>query len=366
MVMIFGLSIAFIGSDFYFQGIGRPFDYLVLALTTLYLVRNYRSYSARVAISSFALIFLMLPWLLIGALQGHLLIASAMSAGALLVFPGVKLYVMQNPQSVDSGLKITTKIILLFFFIQFFVYYISKTYIDFHSMVGSISSRGLNIGLSLFRPSGIYQEPNSYCVALYCLLAARVIVFRAKDWTVIVGLVSMMISQSLWGVVGAIILSYLIYGAKRWGYTLLGILTLSSIVLNLLDFSFSDLVDASFTLNRIATIDEDASRDGRLGSIENYLGYEHLMFGNGVSSDQFQQLGANGFAFVLYSSGIVGSLLILSASFPRSRLHAKKSIIVLFLFSTFPPVAYMFFWAWLAIMFSKIPYGVMKEEKPDL
>ena len=361
-MMVIGLSIVFIGSDLYFQEIGRPVDYLFLALTTLYLVRNYRSYSARVAVSSFAFIFLLLPWLLLGGLEGHLLIASAMSAGVLVVFPSVKLYVSQNPQTVDSGLKITTKIILLFFFFQFFVFHVFKTFIDFNSMLGSIPSRGWNESLNLFRPSGIYQEPNAYCVALYCLVAARAIVFRAKDWTVFVGLVSMMISQSLWGMVGAVILAYLIYGAKRTGYTLLGLLVFGSITLNTLGFSFSDLVNASYTLNRIATIDADPSRDGRLGSLVDYLGYENLIFGSGVSSDQFQQLGANGLAFVLYSSGIVGMLLILIALLPRSRLHAKKSIIVLFLFSTFPPFAYMYFWAWLAIMYSKIPYGVEGKE----
>lgn len=361
-MMVIGLSIVFIGSDLYFQGIGRPVDYLFLALTTLYLVRNYRSYSARAGVSSFAFIFLLLPWLLLGALEGNLLIASAMSVGVLVVFPSMKLYVIQNPQTVDSGLKITTEIILLFFFFQFFVFYVFTTFIDFNSMLGSIPSRGWNENLNLFRPSGIYQEPNAYCVAVYCLVAVRAIVFRAKDWTVFIGLVSMMISQSLWGMVGAVILAYFIYGAKRTGYTLLGLMIFSFMMLNALDFSFSDLVDASFTLNRIATIDTDASRDGRLGSIGNYFGYENLMFGSGVSSDQFQRLGANGLAFVLYSSGILGMLLLLIAFLPRSRLHAKKSIIVLFLFSTFPPFAYMYFWAWLAIIYSKFPYGVDGKE----
>ena len=110
----------------------------------------------------------------------------------------------------------------------------------------------------------------------------------------------MMISQSLWGVAGAVILAYLIYGAKRTGYTLLGLLVFGSIMLNTLGFSFSDLVDASITLNRIATIDADPSRDGRLGSIGNYFGYENLMFGSGVSSDQFQRTGSKwvGFCFI--------------------------------------------------------------------
>jgi hypothetical protein len=340
----------FLFSDFYFPGIARAFDYVFLGMVCLSLYFVPFRFNTRHVWIFLAAFGAMLPWIVAGAISGALLMAVSMTLGVLLGSTIFTKHALEYQNEFDRFLKLGVVFCLAVFWVQFLLHYTMGFYLDFHSVVGSVTSRGWNVDLNYFRASGLFQEPNAYCTVLFCMLSTRTLVFHKVDWTFFVGLISMFASLSLWGIGGALLLALLVFrpitSLKIIG---IGVLCVATVIY-FSGISVDSLVEDSITLHRITNLDDDASKQGRFGTVENYLTYRNLIFGSGVSSDQFQALAANAYGFLFYAFGILGvSLLALSFSTLLAQ-NWRGVVAILFLLTTFPHFSYMFFWIWIALM----------------
>ena len=348
------LFCVFIFSDYYRAGVGRPFDYVAVSVMALYLA-SVRSVPSNALGASLSLALLLLPWIVFSAVNDNLLPVAAWLCGILVVLPASATLVRNHPDFVDRALYFGLLASLVFFSIQFAAYYATGTYIDFQSLVGSIQSRGLNQELGYFRPSGAFQEPNAYCTVVFCIISARKLGLGTHDWTHAAGLISMALSQSLWGLAGALVLLFVIYQLKTALIIALGLALSVIALLYFYNQELTEYADLAVTIQRVADFENDSSRQGRIGSLESYLGYSNLLFGQGLTSDRFQQLGANAYAFLTYSFGTLGCLALATLATVFLPMSWRRLLVAGLLFVTFPQFSYMFFWSWLAITFARRP-----------
>jgi hypothetical protein len=232
-------------------------------------------------------------------------------------------------------------------------YYILGTYLDYSSYFGSIESRGVNENLAYFRPHGIFQEPNGYCTAMFCLLAlTNYFIVRRKSIEYI-GLLSMFLSLSLWGIVAAILL--LICLNVRFSFKQFVML---STFLAIFVYAFSSidwvlLADNSITLTRILNVGDDASFDQRSGGMSILATGLDISFlwGFGVNTDSFQEVyGANGLSFLVYSFGAIGTCFLFITISVMLRFSLLPLLFLAMLLTTYPPFSYMYFWLWLGML----------------
>lgn len=346
---------AFIFSDFYFFGVGRVMDYLLLFGIFLLMIFRFSVLKAKVSHDSLILISIIFPWLILGIVQGSYLLVGAMVCGILIVYSFFRTIVFFNKNLVEQSLVLAIKINLVFLAIQILFKFVFDIYIDFHAWVGSIESRGWNEDLHFFRPSGLFQEPNAYCVCMFCLVSARALSFSRADILQVAGIFSMVLTQSLWGFGGAFVLSSLIFG---W-YRTLKILFLGVLLVFLIGYlggiSLEALANNSTTIFRLLNIDQDPSRLARFGDSSVVVSNDNVIFGNGVSSDKFQSTAVNSFAFIFYSFGLVGLSFLMAWGIFVAKINMRQLIAIGFLFTASPLFAYMFFWIWLAFVFSINP-----------
>ena len=163
----------------------------------------------------------------------------------------------------------------------------------------------------------------------------------------------MVLSQSLWGAVGAVLLMFVIYELKTAVMIFLGLLVAGAALAQFFGDQLTQLTESSITLQRILEIDSDPSREGRIGDLDSYLSYSGLFLGKSFALDQFQQLGANAYAFLIYSFGLAGCLGLAIVSALSLEITWRKLLVGGLLFVTFPQFSYMFFWSWLAITFAR-------------
>jgi hypothetical protein len=168
-------------SDIYFVGVGRVFDYIVLASIILFIAFCDFSISRRSFSSSVLLSAILFPWLLVGGINGYYLASAAVLVGALIVFPFFQSNVERQSDTFHSALKYAVVINIIMLVTQTYLFYFHGFFFDIHTIIGSIESRGFNESLRYFRPSGFFQEPNAYCAVMFCLLSIRVC-FRQANW----------------------------------------------------------------------------------------------------------------------------------------------------------------------------------------
>jgi|GEM_PF-3815621 len=344
------IFIVFTFSDVYFVGLGRPIDYLSLFAIILYQIFSNDSIRYNSLISSMLLVGIMSPWLLVGALKGYLLVSAAILVGASLVFPFFQSHVVHQIRTFNSALKITILINVVMLFVQMFLYYGHGFFLDFHSMVGSIESRGLNEGLQYFRPSGLFQEPNAYCTVMFCLLSLRVVIGQPASVIDYFGVLSMILTQSLWSFGASFVILWLMIGFANSMLILMVFSATGFMLLQFMGISLNDLSENSITIWRIMNIDDDPSRQARYGSASSWQLDERFFLGNGVDTSNFQAVAANSVSFLVYSFGVVGVALIFAWAVIHQKIHFKSTLSILFLFTTFPPFSYMYFWIYLSLM----------------
>jgi hypothetical protein len=343
----------FIFSDVYLPSLGRVFDYVFLVTVIISLSRPYiKIKRADIAISMSFLIVLF-PWLVAGAVSGWYLLAGAIFVGVSIVFPIFRVLVYSYPVLINKALRATIFISIIFLVFQFLVKTTLNIFLDFHAMIGSIDSRSFNEDLDYFRPAGLFQEPNAYCTVMFCLISARKLVFRATDWVDALGIGTLLITQSLWGFGAVAVLLYIVFGI-RVAIGGIGVI----FVLLILGFymsgaSLDDLATSSVTIHRIVNIEDDPSRQARLGSSENIFFDIFLLIGHGVNSQHFQTIATNSYAFIISSFGLIGTIFIFIWIFTLNKIDTQRLIAIAFLFTTFPAFSYMYFWVWFTLVLSK-------------
>lgn len=346
----FAASGIFLFSDFYFNRVGRVFDYFFLFLIIIFAAFGHPRIAKKKKTSTIFILVLILPSLIIGSLSGSLLLASAIFSGLLVGYLLGGAYAERYTTELDFALRFVIIVSISYFVLQLLLQRLFNIYLDVHMLVGSIQSRGLNEDLGYFRPSGLFQEPNSFCTVMFCLISARAIGLRKVDWTVPLGLMSMIVSMSLWGIGAACLLWVLIYGYRRSAIWIAVCFMLFMGFLSFNGSSIDKVVSDSITIQRVLNIEEDSSRQARFGKISNYINYKDAVFGSGVSNDKFQDIAANSYGFLIYSFGFVGVFGFLVWLFCFERANFRVFFVVAFVFSTFPQFSYMYFWLWLALI----------------
>jgi len=347
------MLLMFLMSDVYYPGLGRVFDYMAIILLIVVLFLWLGRLINKIDYVNFVLIFLLLgPWIFFGLfVNDGFLAVSAISIGILIVLPINRAIVHSLPRgAIEVQIKMIVLISSILLLIQSLAYYAGGYFLDLTRFFGAIESRSLNEELNYFRPAGMFQEPNMYCTVMFCLLSACSHFQKRSLRIELIGIVGILFTQSLWGFGAAVVLVYLLYGTKSLIWLLILFCVMGGLVIAFSGLTVQDIADASITINRIIHIDNDPSRQARFGSFDN-LGLDaFIFFGHGVDTEKFQSIAANGFAFIVYSFGLIGMLvfgLILSAIV---RVGSRTLIAVGFLLTTFPLFSYMFFWCWLAIM----------------
>lgn len=345
------LAMFFLFSDVYYFGIGRPFDYvgLVVLLSAFFLGRNklFEIPFHRAGL----LAMLLFPWLALGSIENNsLLMALAFLVGLIFVLPvSYSLTEGHNRPHIDRIVQLLILISSSFLYIQTIVYYSSGYFWDLPAEFGSIDSRGLNEALNYFRPSGLFQEPNAYCAAMFCLISLCLFQEKRNYWVEIFGIASIALTESLWGFGAGILLVYMLYGFGKLVFALSVSGAVAFLVFTLSGFDLESLADRSVTLSRIINIEDDPSRQGRFGSSDNVINDIYLYIGHGIDAENFQSIAANGIAFLVYGFGVVGFSVLLITTVYLFKPNRNVLISTAFLFTTFPPFAYMYFWCWLGL-----------------
>ena len=272
-------------------------------------------------------------------------------------------------RTVGPALWLLTCVHMIFFAAQFIGFYGFGQVIDFQTIIGA-TSRIMRAPTQM-RASGLFQEANSYCLNLFVLTSASILWRPSRVLTACAAL-TMILSESLWGLGAALVLFLLCELRLQTSLRrLLLSIAVSSLVIGVffngyLWLSKSHDENMPFLYWRITTIVSDASfqerylqnacaRDGQthLEGDAPRSGLATLILGAGLSTRFFQEcLPANGVSLLIKSFGAIG-LAGLLAGFAmairglssRAKLYAISAIG--FGFTTYPLLTYGIFWLWL-------------------
>lgn len=260
-------------------------------------------------------------------------------------------YIYKNITISVLIIKILLLVHLGAFFLQFFVFQIFGSVINFHFM-SDLAMRIYHKDLNILRVSGLFQEPNSYSWASFMLL---ILIMRMQLRFIVVKVllvVSILISQSLWGIIACVF--YLGYEGFRKQKALTGVFVLVVTMFLLLEFTHTTNMLGDFTKNRIVNVKSDESIRLRYLVLFDYLAEtdkKHLVFGQGFNMFRASKLsGANGVSFVIYSVGFIGFFVLLIFMLVKGKNYYRLMPFILLSISSYPMFTYFFWWAWLAIM----------------
>ena len=341
--------------DFYFFQYGRIFDYLgLIAIIIYYLLTVKKMPTIVPRVSQFMMVnsIIFLPCAIIGIYNEQLITVAAFLVGAYLVFP----FFCAGMRKIDYNkfIKWYNSILvvhLFFFFLQFFSYYLFNYVIDYHAYSGLIGARTFNEELLFFRASGLFQEPNSYCVTIYLLLFIRALFSKKPfDLIALISLTSIFLSESLWGY-GALLVYCSLFSstAKSRIIMLMVFIVVGMAVLLIPDLV--GLIISPTTVIRLSDVSGDPSAEGRYmaGQERGYL--SDFVVGHGISTYGFQWIfGANALGFYVSSFGIIGLILWFLSLYnlvPSSKITFLIGVI--FAMTTYPLFTYMFWWAWIGM-----------------
>lgn len=266
---------------------------------------------------------------------------------------------------------------MAFFFVQFGAFYIIGETFDLHQYFGEPTHNIRNA--TEIRASGLFREPNSYCINLF-LLTTLATLQKSSRLIVFLSATTMVLSQSLWGF-GAAGILILMSEAREATFsyriikTYIVMLVLLGTIFNIYLWAIKPASDQlPYFYSRIINLYNDQSfRDRYIGrKTGDYCdATEHpkilvdsgdpilkrlpfWMFGEGLTTSYFLQcLPANGVAFFFKSFGILGlSALVfgLSQALRKASLRDRVFVAVTIIFSltTYPLITYLIFWIWLA------------------
>ncbi len=342
--------------DLYYSPLGRIFDYMAFLLLFIFIVKkelliNYKILLYLIVPFSFGVLFFNDVKSVIGILFG--------------VFFGYIFYIYyQKNQSIIPFVWISIFMSIIFL-IQLLSFKVLNFYIDFTTILGSLSSRNYIEETDFFRASGLFQEPNSYCV--FSFVMSTILLYtkyehKYKDIAVVLLISTMIISNSLWGMVLAIGLTGLLILRKKYKYILSMVLVLivtQSIWLEnrtkyrITNVFIESTVQERYIGSKFTEIDNQQingllvkENDSMILKIKNFI------LGYGSSSYGFQvRYGANGISYLLFNFGLFGLVLFLYyVYYLDDTKYKQKLIITLFLLTSYSYFTYAIFWVWFVVM----------------
>lgn len=343
---------------------GRFLDYFGLAIVILRLGGQVVISRAALSVNRGHLLYLMVVAVYCGwsLVAKNYLTAGAIFIGALLIYP-VFADEKLDRRRLATQLDWLIVINLVLFYLQVIAFRVFGQVLNYHEWLG-VAVRIWNRDLWFFRAAGAYQEPNSFCLTMIMLLGLRIAYFgRRVDWILWASVFALVFSNSLWGIVGAGIVLALALPSARSAAMVGGALGMAVVLsaaagTTIWDQAKNVLFDP-LTLTRIEYLADDPSVSSRYGGGEVTNTFVSLLFGNGPSTTDFQALaGANGYGFLIYSFGFVGTLAFVFWLVNQS-MNAKgriaKPLLVGFLLSSYPLFTYLWWWAWLGLYLRASP-----------
>ncbi len=222
----------------------------------------------------------------------------------------------------------------------------------------------------IFRPTGIFQEPNNYCETMMLLL---LMIVGKKKWKVLRYLAygSMLLSQSMYGSGAALILFFfdtMMNGRYKF--------FLSLCLLGLIGINFALFFDYGFNISSLLRIPQLISDTSFL---ERYVGLQlahdlgltdakviqdhcpadalpFKLLGHGLSSSYFGFCVAkNGLAQFIYAAGLLAPVVLFflwrglrQTVAPKNAAPIALGIFLMLL--SYPFYTYLFFWLWIGLL----------------
>lgn len=244
-----------------------------------------------------------------------------------------------------------------FFAIQFVAYYLLGEKVDFLEPITGEVQRMSGFeriadsgGLAIFRPSGLFSEPSSYCVFLITLLwvlkKSRRLIF-VTEFLVLFSIIS---SFSISGIVFA--LAYLFLNYYK-GINLKSFLLLLVFVSLLISLSYEYII--SYFEYRILNLDSDNSTNERLLMFKLFSDLEPLtqLMGAGVGNDIID-IPLTTVPSLLVYLGVFGSSLFfifLISSFSIYRVSFSSILFLTLITFNFYKISNPYVWFFLSLLF---------------
>lgn len=348
------LILFIVSSDIYIVGFGRIFDYVGIIFVLLIIFFIGMKFSRRELDRLYffwgCCVLVTIP----GFLKGNIAENSAFLVGGVICFT-YGWYITRNfsDEKLVAVLSVVVCFLSFFLLFQFFYYHLFGSFIDFSRLLGSLPSRGMNYNINYMRPSGLFQEPNSFVSVMFGLLF---LVTRLNGSFLVfyLGIASVFVSQSIWGF--GVILFLIFHREHRFLLRNFFFILIIATVMALL-FLKLEIVGPldGVMFNRLSNILNDKSFNDRLGVLvgNGNIPISALVFGEGIDTNGFQQWGANGFSFLVYSLGFLGSFIFL-IFFLNFNFHWSVLGLILCYFLTFPLFSYMYFWVYFGLIAGRV------------
>lgn len=231
-----------------------------------------------------------------------------------------------------------------------------------------------SFGDTLSRPTGFYVEPSSHASTMIMLLWLYVMRIKRISLPVVVGCVSLLLSQSFLAV-GYLVAFIVAFGLfmptnsnvktnGRFKYIVLAVVAMAGLfaVLSTKDSTFEVTVMQRFETIKMAAAGEasEGSFSDRMGPladgsfVASFMEERNLfqvLFGEGISSKNFQEKGGvNTISWLVTSFGLVGTALLLSYVTSLIGYNAFGVTFVFLMMLPYPLASYAFQWLLLAIL----------------
>jgi hypothetical protein len=249
---------------------------------------------------------------------------------------------------IDRSINWVAWIHLFAFAFQLTFFYTIKEGLNYHAVVG-LQPR---LYSSVYRPAGLFLEPSIYCffaASIFLLRRQREQAFQLLDTFL---LVSMILSLSLWGISVSLLLLF-IFRTRTFVFASIGTVIAALFAVNAIGFSSYPLY--RFFAGRIIDLASDPSAQGRYGGtiewVFSLLSNPTVLFGDGINNF-FEENGSNGWAFILNSMGLIGTLFlfVLFALLAHPRRWILFGFAFAILLTAAPLWKTLYFWCWIALM----------------
>ena len=237
---------------------------------------------------------------------------------------------------------------------QFSLHQVSGYLLDFHWLFGQESRLIANIT----RYSGLFREPATFSFTVVAIIILR-FHFGARsalDVSLWIGVFSIFVSQSLWGLVTSIAVITI------WLLTRVQLLPAITIfvVLSTMYFFFEEMLFA-YSWGRLIALDIDSSAaaryEGLFSLLEGSATDTSIWFGNGLGYN-YLTLGSNGFSYLISGIGIVGTVhFFIGLWVPAtSRDILRRVLSSAFLLTAAPLWGTFFVWIFFGMLIQRKEY----------
>jgi hypothetical protein len=255
-----------------------------------------------------------------------------------------------------KAINITVYLHALFFYLQFFIFYLLGTQIDFIKPITGNDSRNIggqfNLDTSL-RFSGLFGEAATYSLFILSLMLIVLIAKKKLNVFDFIVLLSIPLSTSASGTVYLmffIAIYFIFYNRTSYGKKIIQIITLSIILTSAISF---DLLKVDYLKEKIAGFEESSSYQYRIGNTNKVMADftdSQIMFGIGYANMDIVENKGSTYSILMVEHGIIlGGLFLLSILFLLSYFKVKYYIVffVFLLFLGTHSFSQIQFWVWI-------------------